>query len=128
MIGQLTSSLVGFWLIGKCIKFLIDSIVHGRILFDIYGLSWKLIASSWNSLTSLLTHNHFVQQIGKTGPKIKEMDPEPNCVPQEPSLLHANETRQSMTSTYPVLNPSELTIQITAPDSHTGFYVDNTRN
>lgn len=38
-VGQFTSSLVGFWLIGKLCRFIIDSIVHCQILFDIYDVT-----------------------------------------------------------------------------------------
>jgi hypothetical protein len=61
-VGNLTSSVLGLWVIGKLIKFLIDTVVHGQILYDIYGLSWKLLASMWDSLTSLLSHRYHHRQ------------------------------------------------------------------
>lgn len=113
IVGQLTSSLVGFWLMGKCIKFIIDSIVHGRILFDIYGMSWKLIASFWDSLTNLLTHKHHYQ-------KTRLMNPnQTNNVDQTEinDIRQTAPTEQIITPcTYPLLNQPEVTIQISSTE------------
>nr|QHA33914.1 putative glycoprotein [Atrato Chu-like virus 1] len=45
-------------MIGKVVKFIIDTFIHGRILYDIYGLGWQLVAAFWDSVTSWLTHRH----------------------------------------------------------------------
>lgn len=57
-IGNVASTIFGLYIIGRIIKFFIDTIVHGRILYDVYGFSWRLVASCWDSLTSLLAHNY----------------------------------------------------------------------
>lgn len=57
-IGNIASTIFGIYLIGRTLKFFIDTVVHGRILYDVYGFSWRLIASFWDSLTSLLAHNY----------------------------------------------------------------------
>jgi hypothetical protein len=49
-LGSITSSILGIWMICKVIKFLIDT--------DIYGVSWRLVASFWDSLTGLLSHKY----------------------------------------------------------------------
>lgn len=56
--GQFTSSLIGLWLIIKVTKYFLDSFVHGKILYDIYGFSWRLIAAFWDSLAVCLTHRY----------------------------------------------------------------------
>lgn len=58
ILGQVTSSIVGLWLIGKALKFIVDSVIHGKILYEIYGLSWKLTAAFWDSLTTFLSHKY----------------------------------------------------------------------
>lgn len=97
-VGQFTSSLVGFWLIGKLLKFVIDSLVHCRILYDIYGASWKLLAAFWDSLTNLLTHRHHDRQTQKF--ELKEIEDEIQV------------DRPTAPGIYPVLNQPDVTIQI----------------
>lgn len=58
-VGHITSAVLGFWVIWKVIKFAIDTIIHAKILYDIYGLGWQIIASLWDSLTTLMTHNRY---------------------------------------------------------------------
>lgn len=55
-LGQFSSMLFGFWVMGKLIKFVIDTVIHGRLLYDIYGLGWQLCAALWDSLTTYLAH------------------------------------------------------------------------
>lgn len=70
-LGHLTTAVIGFWMIGKIVKFLIDTVIHGRILYDIYGCGWQLIAALWDSLTSLLTHKYM---------QARQQPPEPEDV------------------------------------------------
>ena len=49
-------------MIARAIKFIIDTIMHGRILYDIYGFGWQLIASFWDSLTNFLSHRNSMRQ------------------------------------------------------------------
>lgn len=58
IVANIASSTFGFYIIGKVIKFVVDTAVHCKILTDIYGMSWKLLACFWDSLTALLEHNH----------------------------------------------------------------------
>lgn len=57
-LGNITSTAIGIYLIVKGLKFTIDTIIHGQILYDIYGFSWQLIASFWDSLTNFLSHRN----------------------------------------------------------------------
>lgn len=105
-VGQVTSSLVGFWLIGKLLKFVIDSLVHCRILFDIYGASWKLLAAFWDSLTNLLTHEYHNKQVQKF-----ELKENGNDIQEETEV-----NQPTAPNVYPVLTQPEVTIQISTPD------------
>lgn len=81
IIGQVMTSLLGVWAIFKVIKFLIDTIIHGKILYDIYGVGWKLIASLWDSLTNYLTHNQNMKdRRGPTTPYIRSEDKDENQI------------------------------------------------
>lgn len=53
LVGQWSSALFGLFLVCKAIKFIIDSIAHGIMLHGILGLSWRLVAMFWDSLTHL---------------------------------------------------------------------------
>lgn len=56
--GNITSTAIGVYIIIRVLKFTIDTIIHGQILYDIYGFSWHLIASFWDSLTNFLSHKN----------------------------------------------------------------------
>lgn len=116
ILGQFTSSLVGFWLIGKLIKFVIDSLVHCRILFDIYGISWKLVASFWDSLTSLLTYNHHTRQDKDKIGYIKGSDEIDDVPDREIMTTISKIEKQDTALVYPTINSQdgthEFTIQI----------------
>lgn len=49
-------------MIGRIVKFIIDTIMHGRILYDIYGLGWQLVAAFWDSFTNFLSHKNTMQR------------------------------------------------------------------
>lgn len=68
-LGNITSTAIGLYLIGRIVKFVIDTLMHGRILYEIYGFSWQLICSIWDSLTTFLTHRNTLRNIKKSAPK-----------------------------------------------------------
>ncbi|XP_049290626.1 uncharacterized protein LOC125767777 [Anopheles funestus] len=58
-LGNVISTALGIYIFVRALKFIVDTMIHGRILYDIYGLGWQLLASFWDSLTNLLSHrNH----------------------------------------------------------------------
>lgn len=61
-LGNVTSTAIGLYMIGRIIKFVIDTLIHGRILYDIYGFGWQLLASFWDSLTNLLSHRNVMRR------------------------------------------------------------------
>lgn len=125
-VGQFTSSLVGFWLMGKLLKFVIDSMVHGRILFDIYGMSWKLVASFWDSLTNLLTHNYHTKKQANFKKEeqqeilaiedMRQVVPITPIAPITPTTREISEEVQNNPHVYPLLGQSDVTIQINASE------------
>ena len=40
-------------------------------LYDIYGLSWKLLASFWDTFTSFLTHRNVIKNMRENANKTK---------------------------------------------------------
>ena len=65
-IGNVTSTAIGLYMIGRFFKFIIDTLMHGRILYEIYGFGWQLLASFWDSLTTFLTHRNTLRNINRT--------------------------------------------------------------
>lgn len=128
LVGQVTSSLVGFWLIGKLIKFVIDSFVHCRILFDIYGMSWKLVASFWDSLTSLLTYRHHVRQEKVQIGYLEASDVTKDVSEQELLTTIAKPGKLDIPIVYPIINSHpgshEVTIQISTDPCSNGVKTD----
>lgn len=61
-IGNVTSTAIGIYMFCRIVKFIIDTFIHGRILYDIYGFGWQLLASFWDSLTNLLSHRNVMKQ------------------------------------------------------------------
>uniref|UniRef100_A0A182NN01 Uncharacterized protein n=1 Tax=Anopheles dirus TaxID=7168 RepID=A0A182NN01_9DIPT len=55
-LGNATSTALGIYIIVRVVKFTVDTLIHGKILYDIYGLGWQLMASFWDSLTNFLSH------------------------------------------------------------------------
>lgn len=53
-LGNFVLGLVGVWVFLRGLKFIIDTTIHAYTLHLIYGFSWALIASFWNSLTYIL--------------------------------------------------------------------------
>nr|DBA44219.1 TPA_asm: glycoprotein [Doliuvirus atrichopogon] len=68
-LGNFTSTMLGFWIIGKLIKFVIDTFMHGKILYSLYGFGWHLLASIWDSVTSYLAHNSINKKVNKSDTK-----------------------------------------------------------
>lgn len=61
--GNISAGFIGIYLIGRLIKLLLDTFVHGYALHTVYGWSVYLIGVIWDSLTQLLLH------LGKDKPK-----------------------------------------------------------
>lgn len=68
-LGNITSTAIGLYMIGRIIKFVVDTLMHGRILYDIYGFGWQLVASFWDSMTTFLSHRNTLRTMKKTATK-----------------------------------------------------------
>lgn len=75
-LGHLTTAIIGFYMIAKIIKFLIDTVIHGKILYDLYGLGWQLVAAFWDSLTTFFTH----RAMDRRTPRSRDRKPEMTLV------------------------------------------------
>ncbi|XP_062702438.1 uncharacterized protein LOC134285524 [Aedes albopictus] len=103
-LGNLTSTAIGLYLIVRIIKFFVDTLIHGRILYDIYGFSWKLIASCWDSLTSLLSHKKFMEEtkkFTKENDRTKDLE---SVKEKSDTKLNENVEEPYRASMYPTIN------------------------
>ena len=74
-LGNVTSTIIGIYMVGRLIKFVIDTIMHGRILYDIYGIGWQLLASFWDSLTNFLSHRNAMKRTSTLHKEIPVEEP-----------------------------------------------------
>ncbi|XP_049300635.1 uncharacterized protein LOC125774556 isoform X1 [Anopheles funestus] len=89
-LGNVTSTAIGIYMFTRVVKFIVDTVIHGRILYDIYGIGWQLLAAFWDSLTNLLSHrNHMMKKrYENESPEvvtINENDEEETQVPRLPN-------------------------------------------
>lgn len=57
--GDLVSTMLAFWLLGKIIKFVVDSAIHAYSLVVVFGFGWRLLGMFWDALTyCLITHHN----------------------------------------------------------------------
>lgn len=54
--GNFSAGLIGLYMVGRAIKFICDTFIHGKLLYEIYGFSILLVGSIWDSLTTYLMH------------------------------------------------------------------------
>lgn len=54
--GNIASGLIGIIVLIKLVKWFLDVIINGRILYEIYGISMELIGALLNSVTTYLIH------------------------------------------------------------------------
>lgn len=67
--GSATAGIMGIFIIIRLIKFIIDTLIHGYTLHQIYGWSVRLLGSLWTSVTHLLVYlGHKSQQEDNSKP------------------------------------------------------------
>lgn len=54
--GNISAGMIGILLVGKAIKLIFDTVIHGYALHSVYGWSLFLIGAIWDSVTYLLLH------------------------------------------------------------------------
>ena len=47
---------ISILMIFRLIKFILDTMIHGYVLYSLYGWSVHILGALWNSLTHLLLH------------------------------------------------------------------------
>lgn len=61
-LGTITSGMIGIIFVFKMVKTLLDMVFFGKLLHEIFGWSWKIIAAICDSFANYLIHNHHVEQ------------------------------------------------------------------
>lgn len=54
--GTASAGIMGLYIIGRIIKFVLDTGIHALTLYEIYGFSFHLLGALWDSVTQLLLH------------------------------------------------------------------------
>lgn len=86
LFGTYTSGVIGIFLIARAVKFIVDTVVHGLVLYDLFGWSVKLIVAVWDSVTAFFIHKE--RQRREAQSKGQKIDPEiPAIPPGEPEVV-----------------------------------------
>lgn len=119
--GNITSGVIGLFMILKLFKFLIDTVIHGKAIYDLYGLSLFLVGSIWDSVTTYILHRrHYKTETAKT----KET---PTDQELTELVVDNNKTEpvSSITPTAPYPQPGQTVVTLT--DDSTKYPEFNTR-
>ena len=54
--GSVSAAFISILMIFRLIKFILDTMIHGYVLYSLYGWSVHILGALWNSLTHLLLH------------------------------------------------------------------------
>lgn len=93
--GNFAAGIIGILSCIQIVKWVADTIIHGKALFDIYGWSIKILAAGWDSLTLCLLHK------GQDVNNIKNQDlasHESNG--PEQILIHQRESTSTSTNSF----------------------------
>lgn len=52
--GNISAGVLGVYMLLRVIKFMVDTVIHGTMLYEAYGLSIALFGSIWDSVTHCL--------------------------------------------------------------------------
>lgn len=86
--GSFFSGVFELMLIFKIIKWMFDTIVHSRGLYEVYGCSWHIIASIWDAATTYLLSPVRVAQSNKKTPKESNKGNEEQLLPDQGNQLY----------------------------------------
>ena len=75
--GSISAGFITLLMIFRLIKFVLDTIIHGYVLYSLYGWSVHILGALWNSLTQLLLHLGKDFELEK--PKEKSSPSEPSA-------------------------------------------------
>lgn len=77
--GNISAGLFGIYIVFRTVKFICDTLIHGKALYTIYGWSFALLASFWDSLTSCLIHQKMYHEMkrDKTKDEIDQIEEQP---------------------------------------------------
>lgn len=109
-VGKISSGLVGIYVIWLCLKFIIDTLIHGRILYAIFGKSLYLMGALWSSITAYLiasrVHSHAPNKDSEQNiEEGTQLNPQPGQQHPLPSAPTVDRVTMSATPTiYPALH------------------------
>ncbi|XP_071055082.1 uncharacterized protein [Onthophagus taurus] len=124
-LGSLTGGCLAMFFVVRALKFVIDTIVHGVVLFELFGWSVRLIGAVWDSVTMFCVHSHALRHrdrqfaSGSAGVSAEETIP----------LAHASEQKVTTEEVAEAHNPA-FTLQCPRWKWHkrTGFQSCRIRN
>ena len=53
--GTASAGVISIYILGKIVKFILDTGIHAVALYEIYGFSFHLLGAVWDSVTQLST-------------------------------------------------------------------------
>ncbi|QIJ70029.1 putative glycoprotein [Gudgenby Calliphora mononega-like virus] len=71
--GNVVSSLIGIVIFLKLGLFIINSIINIKVIWDLFGFSWRLIFFWWSHLVGLFLHSNDKLKKAKNLPKFKSI-------------------------------------------------------
>ncbi|QBP37028.1 putative envelope protein [Lampyris noctiluca chuvirus-like virus 1] len=54
--GNVSAGFIGLYMLIRGVKFLFDTLIHCRLIYEVYGFSAALLGGVWDSLTTYLIH------------------------------------------------------------------------
>nr|QPL15390.1 glycoprotein [Orthopteran chu-related virus OKIAV152] len=114
-VGQISSGFLGIYMCVMLLKFIVDTLLRGKMLYDVYGVSIKLIAAIWASISHYILRYPpppaNVELNGVAGCAAAEVPPDPSAPDPEGDLAEVEETDRKnaqVPAIYPHINPVPL--------------------
>lgn len=98
-VGEFSTTVLGIYVVVRIAKFLLDTIVHGHILYNAFGFSFQLLGAICTSVTTLLLHREETRSSNAKDIPLSHME-ETQVLTKEPS---APSNSEAMSPRYPVL-------------------------
>lgn len=90
-IGIFFSGIMGFYVICRGLKYIIEVFINGFHLYKLVGFSFTLLASLWSTLTMWVVHHHEKQSASSKDGICRQPDPE-ILTEEQPLALASNST------------------------------------
>ncbi|CAB0035514.1 unnamed protein product [Trichogramma brassicae] len=102
--GTISAGFIGFLMLCRLIKLVVDTAIHGYAIYSIYGFSIRLLGSIWNSVTQLLLHLGHQQQQRQNQHQSQDQGQNQAAIEdaQEPLVASAPPISDSVRDTNPI--------------------------